>query len=197
MRLQQCWNSISWELVLIVYYLSKVTWRTWDFPPVTESQVIDSWPRIPSLTVEPRIPFRRRDGYYSEFLLPKGRDAYSAGSHDASWADIHGAEECAAVSQDCALSSFISLDYPLSQFMIALYSFLMRCPWPMLCFGSHSLFLLECPSAWPFYPQRLPEFCRRALKTFPPSPNWNLCFPFVSPDPYSPCIVSSVPFFIS
>ena len=81
MRLQQCWNSISWELVLIVYYLSKVTWRTWDFPPVTESQVIDSWPRIPSLTVEPRIPFRRRDGYYSEFLLPKGRDAYSAGSH--------------------------------------------------------------------------------------------------------------------
>lgn len=81
MHLQQCWKSVSWELVLIVYYLCKVTWRTWDFPPMTESQVIDSWSRSPSFTVEPRIPFRRRDGYYSEFLLLKGRDAYNAGSH--------------------------------------------------------------------------------------------------------------------
>lgn len=95
---------------------------------MTKSQVFHSWPGIPFLTVESRIPFRRGDSYNSELLLQRaGAHTGQVHTHD-SHADVHGAEECAAVIQDCALSSPVSPDYPLSQFMAELCSLIICHP---------------------------------------------------------------------
>lgn len=167
---------------------------------MTQSQVIASWPGIPFLTVEPRIPFRRGDGYYSEFLPPEGRDAYNSGSHPCPPMQT-------SLVQKSVQLSFKTVLYPASSPLVTLFlnsrlnCILFSCaihdlPCALVHTVSFSLSESFHLTLNPFCPQRLPEFCH-LQKTFYDSPNWNLSFPFVYLDPYSHCTVFSVPFLIS
>lgn len=127
------------------------------------------------------MPFRRGDSCCLELLPLKGRNAYNVGSYPC---HLYRHPWCTSVchchsSFKTALSSFISLSYPLSQFITELYSLFMCHAWPTLCFGPQFPF----PWMWnSFHRQRLPEFCC-PQKTFLDSPNWNLFFPFIYLDP--------------
>lgn len=115
----------SWSCV--ENYLCKVTGEHEGFPPVTESQVVDSWPGILFLSVETSMPFRRGDSCCLELLPLKGRNAYITGSYPC---HLYRRPWCTSVchcrsSFNTALSSFISLSYPLSQFITELYSLFM------------------------------------------------------------------------